>query len=229
MNGSSRPVAVLFDIDGTLIDSNYLQVQAWSEAFDALGHPVDDARIHRAIALDSTKLLDTLLGARSEELGEQAKERHSAAYRELSGRLRPFAGARDLLAAVAARGVAVVLATSAPEDELKLLRAALDVEDRLTAVTSAEDAESAKPEPDILQTALAKVSVAASDAVMVGDTVWDGEAAGRAGVAFVGLRSGGIGEADLRNAGATAVYDDPADLLANLDASPLAALWGTLS
>ncbi|SDP18757.1 haloacid dehalogenase superfamily, subfamily IA, variant 3 with third motif having DD or ED/haloacid dehalogenase superfamily, subfamily IA, variant 1 with third motif having Dx(3-4)D or Dx(3-4)E [Nakamurella panacisegetis] len=227
MKHHSRTTAVLFDIDGTLIDSNYLQVQAWSEAFDAVGQPVDDARIHRAIALDSSKLLDTLLGDRATELGDDAKARHRTAYQALSGRLRPFSGARNLLAAVAAHRVAVVLATSAPEDELKLLRTALDAEQYLTAVTSAEDAETAKPDPDILQTALGKVGAAAGDAVMVGDTVWDGQAAARAGVAFVGLRSGGMAEAELRTAGAAAVYDDPAHLLANVDSSPLASLWAT--
>ena len=216
---------MLFDIDGTLIDSNYLQVQAWSEAFDQLGQPVDDALIHRVIALDSAALLQTLLGDRTDELGEQAKQLHTAAYEKLAGRLRPFTAARDLLAAVGDRGVAVVLATSAPENELKLLREALDAEDYLTAVTSAEDAETAKPHPGILQAALEKSDVAARDAVMVGDTVWDGQAAAAAGITFIGMRSGGISAAELRDAGAVAVYDDPADLLAQLDTSPMAALW----
>ena len=217
--------AVLFDIDGTLIDSNYLQVQAWSEALDQLGQPVDDARIHRVIALDSAALLHTLLGERDQKLGGRAKELHTAAYEKLAGRLRPFASAQQLLAAVAARGVAVVLATSAPENELKLLLEALDAQQHITAVTSAQDAETAKPDPGILQAALKAAGVAASDAVMVGDTVWDGRAAAAAGTAFIGLRSGGISTTELRDAGAVAVYDDPADLLAQLDTSPLAALW----
>lgn len=217
--------AVLFDIDGTLVDSNYLQVQAWSEAFDQIGQPIDDARIHRVIALDSKELLKTLLQDRADELGDEVKKLHTAAYEKLAGRIRPFGAARDLLAAVADHDVAVVLATSAPENELKLLRRALDAEQYLTAVTSAEDADEAKPDPGILQTALAKVDVAAAEAVMVGDTIWDGKAAGAAGMTFVGLRSGGIGEAELRDSGAAAVYDDAADLLAQLDTSPLARLW----
>ena len=225
MTDLHRVRAALFDIDGTLIDSNYLQVQAWSQAFDQVGQPVDDARIHRAIALDSARLLDTLLGDRAEELGDQAKKLHATAYRALAGRLRPFRAARDLLAAVAGHGVDVVLATSAPESELELLRAALDAEPYLAAVTSAEDAESAKPDPGILQTALEKVGSTAAHAVMVGDTVWDGQAAARARVRFVGLRSGGIGTAELLEAGAAAVYEDAADLLAELESSPLAALW----
>ena len=225
MTSSGTGKAVLFDIDGTLMDSNYLQVQAWSEAFDQLARPVDDARIHRVIALDSAALLQTLLGDRAEELGEQAKKAHTAAYEKLADRLRPFTAARDLLAAVGDRGVAVVLATSAPENELKLLRKALDAEQFVTAVTSAEDAETAKPNPGILQAALVKTGVAAQDAVMVGDTVWDGQAAAAAGITFVGMRSGGISTGELSDAGAVAVYDDPADLLAQLDTSPLSALW----
>lgn len=226
MTGTQRHTrAALFDIDGSLIDSNYLQVQAWSQAFDQVGHPVDDARIHRAIALDSIKMLAALLGDSAQALGEQAKKLHAAAYHELASRLRPFASARELLAAVAAHGVAVVLATSAPEDELKMLRAALDAEPYLSAVTSAEDAESAKPDPDILQIALDRVAVAPDHAVMVGDTIWDGRAAAAAGVTFVGLRSGGIGTDELRGSGAAAVYEDPADLLRHLETSPLAGLW----
>lgn len=225
MSHRNPRTAVLFDIDGTLIDSNYLQVQAWSQAFAAVGQPVDSARIHRTIALESSRMLATLLGDRADELGETATELHAAAYEKLADHLRPFAGARDLLGALASRAIAVALATSAPENELKLLRRALDAEDHLTAVTSAEDADTAKPAPDLLQAALSKVSVAAENAVMVGDTVWDGHAADAAGIRFIGLLSGGISAGELRDAGAVAVYDDPADLLDHLDDSPLATLW----
>lgn len=223
-NGTPR-AAALFDIDGTLIDSNYLQVQAWSQAFTAAGLPVDDARIHRTIALESERMLRTLLGDRADELGDRAKELHAGFYEALGDRLRPFTGARELLAAVAGHRVAVVLATSAPENELTLLRDALDAEEHLAAVTSAEDADTAKPAPDLLQAALTEVGAAAADAVMVGDTVWDGQACQAAGVRFVGLLSGGISAAELTDAGAVAVYEDPADLLAHLDDSPLATLW----
>ena len=225
MTESAFPSAALFDIDGTLVDSNYLQVQAWSEAFDGVDHPVDDARIHRGIALDSATMLADLLGDRVQELSDAVKSLHTHAYERLGHRLRPFAGARELLATVARHGVSVVLATSAPADELTRLREVLDSEQHLTAVTSAEDADSAKPDPGILQPALAKVGVGADRAVMVGDTVWDGQAAAAAGVRFVGLLSGGIGAAELSEAGAVAVYQDPADLLARVDSSPLARLW----
>ncbi|RFA08872.1 HAD family hydrolase [Subtercola boreus] len=221
---SGDPAAVLFDIDGTLIDSNYLHVFAWSLALNDVGHRVDDWRIHASIGMDSSKLKDELLGADAERLGEAATDAHSARYADLTGELRPFAGARDLLAACAARGLRVVLATSAPEDELKKLREALDAEDSLHAVTSADDVETAKPEPDVVRVALERAGVDASRAVMVGDTVWDVEAAARAGVSCIGVLSGGIGAAALREAGAVAVYDDVAALLAGFDESPLAAL-----
>ncbi|PPF76828.1 HAD family hydrolase [Subtercola sp. Z020] len=222
---SGEPTAILFDIDGTLVDSNYLHVFAWSMALNDVGHRVDDWRIHAAIGMDSSKLKERLLGDDADELGERASDAHSARYEELSGELRPFAGARDLLAACAERGVRVVLATSAPADELEKLRDALDAEDSLYAVTSSEDVETAKPEPDVVKVALSKGGIDASHAIMVGDTVWDIQAASRAGVRCIGVLSGGIGALELREAGAVAVYDDVAALLADLDDSPVASLF----
>lgn len=217
--------AVLFDIDGTLIDSNYLHIQAWTEAFADLGRAVDTWRIHRAIGMDASKLLSTLLGEPdADELGDRAKAAHATHYERLVRRLRPFSDAVALLRAVADSGLAVVLATSAPESELKHLRAVLDAEPTLTAVTSAEDVDTAKPAPDLMHVALRKAGVGAESAVMVGDSVWDAEAAGRAGVPFVGVCSGGISAAELFAAGAAAVYQDPADLLRHLRSSPINAL-----
>jgi HAD superfamily hydrolase (TIGR01509 family) len=224
--GSRRP-AVLFDIDGTLVDSNYLHVQAWTEAMERVGTPVDGWRVHRAIGLDSAKLLDALLQEKLEQYGDQAKKVHSDLYQQLVDRLRVFDGSRELLKHTRDSGLQVVLSTSAPEDELKNLRAVLDVEDLLDHVTSAEDVEQAKPDPDILQVSLKRAGVPADRAVMIGDTVWDGEACKKAGVTFVGVLSGGISEAELRRAGAVAVYEGPADLLANFGDSPLGELLGS--
>src|ERR1700712_5200718 len=123
----SRP-AVLFDIDGTLVDSNYLHVQAWSEVLGDLGHPVDDWRIHRSIGMDSKKLLAALLGENADRIGGQAKAGPQGRYAKLADRLRPFAGARDLLSTVSGRGLQVVLATSAPEEELRNLLQVLDAD-----------------------------------------------------------------------------------------------------
>ncbi len=225
------PVTVLFDIDGTLVDSNYLHVDAFDRAFAATGHPVDAWRIHRSIGMDSAALLDALLGPvveglsddKAEELGEAVKDGHSRNYLAMADRLRPFAGAVDLLRALAKRGHAVVLATSSPEDELEVLLKVLDVDDALAATTSSADVETAKPEPDIMHAALGKVGAHPDDAIMVGDSVWDVRASERAGVPCIGLLSGGSGRDELLEAGAVAVYDDVADLLENLDSSPLAS------
>jgi len=218
--------AVLFDIDGTLVDSNYAHVDAWSKAFADIGHPVDSWRIHQAIGKDSTLLLSGLLGDEvAEARGDEAKERHSAHYLPHGGTdLHVFARATELLDELTRRGHRVVLATSAPEEELAVLRDLLDVEGALWAVTSAEDAETAKPDPGIVQGALDKAEVDAAHAVMVGDAVWDLEAADRAGVACVGVLTGGTSRASLTDAGAVEVWDDVAALLEGLDGSVVGRL-----
>jgi HAD superfamily hydrolase (TIGR01549 family) len=219
MTGSVK--AVLFDIDGTLVDSNYLHIDAWDRAFAEVGHPVNTWRIHRAIGMDSSKLLETLLEDDAEALADRAKEAHTRHYEATGDRLRSFGRSQDLLRTLAERGYEVVLATSAPASELEMLRRTLDVEDAIAKITSAEDVTTAKPAPDIVQVALQKAGVAPDEAIFVGDTVWDVEAAAQAGVATIGFRSGGVSEGELRDAGAVAVYDDAAHLLAELDSSPL--------
>lgn len=220
---AGQPRAVLFDVDGTLVDSNYLHVQAWSEALRAVGHPAPTWQVHRAIGMDSAKLRRRLLGPAADDLGAKASELHAQMFDELADRIRPFDCARDLLRAVDARGIAVVLATSAPEDELAKLREALDCEDAISFVTSSADVDAAKPDPEVIQVAMHKAQVDAADAVLVGDAVWDGEAARRAGVRFVGVLSGGIGADELRTAGAAAIYQDTCELLRRLDDSPIMA------
>lgn len=209
--------AVLFDVDGTLVDSNYLHVDAWQRAFREVDFDADAWRIHRAIGQDSTRLLRDVAGERDDDWMERAKDAHARLYREQAGRLRAFASAPELLRAIAGRGIHVVLATSAPEDELAMLREAIDADDAVHAATSADDVDSAKPDPGILNVALERAGSPAADALMVGDSVWDMVAAGRAGVRAVGLRSGGVSEGELREAGAIEVFDDPAALLAALD------------
>jgi HAD superfamily hydrolase (TIGR01509 family) len=223
-DATASGTAVLFDIDGTLVDSNYLHIEAWHHAFAAVGHPVDAWRIHRAIGMDSSKLLATLLGDAADTVGDEAKAKHTAFYEDLADRLRPIGGARELLSALTERGYTVVLATSAPQRELDVLLEVLDVGPDVDAVTSSEDVGTAKPDPDIVEVALTKADVPTDRAIMIGDAVWDVKAASRAGVATIGVRSGGYSAAELRDAGAIAVYDDVADLLAHLDVSPIASL-----
>ena len=218
--------AVLFDIDGTLADSNYAHVDAWWRAFRAAGESVDAWRIHRAIGMDSGRLLEELLPDASDEVRDEAKQFHTAFYSEHMPQLRLLPGARELLEAVADAGHAVVLATSAPESELSVLRDLLDASAWVTAETSSEDVEQAKPAPGIIQVALDKVGVAADRAVMVGDAMWDVESSGKVGLPCVGVMTGGIGGDELRGAGAAAVYDDAAAVLAAFRAGegPIAAL-----
>ncbi|WP_040793729.1 HAD family hydrolase [Nocardia paucivorans] len=216
--------AVLFDIDGTLVDSNYLHVHAWSRAFHEVGAAVDAWRVHRCVGMDGSLLVDTLLPDADEETAQRAKDLHLRYYLDSRPLMRRITGARELLDRVAESGLTVVLATSAPQDELVVLREVLGGAEVVSAQTSGEDVETAKPRPDIVRIALDRSGAGATEAIFVGDTVWDAEACRRAGVPFLGFRCGGVGEAELRDAGARAVYADPAELLARFDDSPIAEL-----
>ena len=223
MTGSDAPTAVLLDIDGTLVDSNFLHVHAWVRAFADAGHPVDAWRVHRRIGMGSGRLLAELLGDDADRLADDVKERHTAHYAGLSELLRPFDGARELVRTLADRGARVVLSTSAAPEEVETLREVLDVDD-LVQITGAEDVDEAKPEPDLVHAALELAGVPAERAVFVGDSVWDVEAAVRAGVPCVGVLSGGTSEAELRDAGAAEVVEDAAALARDLDRTPVGAL-----
>ena len=223
---AAGPGAVVLDIDGTLVDSNYLHVHAWVQAFADIGRPVDAWRVHRCIGMGSALLLAELLGDDdAERLGAEAKDRHAERYAALGDLQRRFDGARELVQACAERGARTVLATSAAPTELDRLQAVLDLDDVVTGVTSAQDVDDAKPAPDLVRAALDIAGVPAARAVMVGDSVWDVQAASRAGVPCVAVLTGGTSRTELRTAGAVAVYDDVAALLADLEDSPLAVTW----
>jgi HAD superfamily hydrolase (TIGR01509 family) len=221
---STPPPAVLFDIDGTLVDSNYLHVHAWVRAFHDVGIAADAWRIHRAIGMDGSTLVDTLSDDAPDDVQERLKDLHSRYYTELSPLLRVLPGGRDILQRVASMGLQVVFATSAPEDELAQLRRVLDSDELVSAITSAEDVDTAKPDPDIIGVALERAGVTADQAVFVGDAVWDAKACARAGVSSIGLLSGGTSAEELTDAGASAVFTDAADLLAHIDATAIAKL-----
>nr|WP_232425201.1 HAD family hydrolase [Pseudofrankia inefficax] len=215
---------MLFDLDGTLTDTNYGHTIAWSRAFAQEGHHPTMAAIHRHIGMGSDRLLDALLPDRDRARDEILTAARSEHYRPFIGLIQPLPGARELVREVARRGVRVVLATSAPAAELRALRSALDVEDCLSAVTSPADADSSKPAPDILEVALERSGADPANAVMVGDSRWDVLAARRAGLGCVAVLTGGIGADELTEAGASAVYTGPDDLLAHLDDSPIGRL-----
>ena len=216
--------AVLFDVDGTLVDSNYLHVHAWTRAFAEVDIPVAAWRIHRCIGMDGSTLMSTLTGDAPKDVQTHLKDLHSKYYEQTANLLKPLPGARDLLHRVASLGLQVVLATSAPEDELTLLRRVLDIDEVLSAVTSSEDVETAKPEPDIVEIALQRAGVGTDEAVFVGDAVWDVEACVRAGLRCIGLLSGGFSRGKLETAGAVAIFKDAEELLHHLDDSPIGEL-----
>jgi HAD superfamily hydrolase (TIGR01509 family) len=216
--------AVLFDVDGTLVDSNYLHVYAWQRAFDDAGIPVAAWQIHRCIGLDGSKLVQTLSDDAPDDVQDRLSDGHSGYYRDLTPLLAPLPGARELLRRVADLGLQVVLASSAPEDELDLLRKVLDCDGFIAATTSSHDVDTAKPAPGIVQVAMDRVGVAADRAVFVGDAVWDAHAAAGVGLACIGLLSGGISAAELQAAGASPIFNDPRDLLEQLDSTRIGAL-----
>jgi HAD superfamily hydrolase (TIGR01509 family) len=210
--------AVLFDIDGTLVDSNYLHVLAWRRAFLQRGEPeITAARIHRLVGMGTDQLLETLFGRPRPEL----KEDRARQFDALKPEIRAFPRAADLLRAVHDRGGRVVLATSAEKSDLDALLAAIDADDAIDGVTSAGEVSRAKPEPDVFMVALDEAGTRPECTVVVGDTVWDVEAAARAGLRCVAVTSGGISRAELEAAGAVAIYDDVGALLDGLDDGPL--------
>jgi HAD superfamily hydrolase (TIGR01509 family) len=216
--------AVLFDIDGTLVDSNYLHVHAWYRAFHDADVEVEAWRIHRSIGMDGSTLVESLTDDLDEDTGSRLKDLHSRYYKETTPLLRPLPGARDLLEAVDGLGLQVVLATSAPDDELAILRGVLACDELVSAVTSSKDVDTAKPQPDIVDVALQRAGVDAEHAVFIGDTVWDVEACNRAGVPTLAVLSGGVSRGELENAGAQAVFENTRELHERIDDTLIAKL-----
>jgi HAD superfamily hydrolase (TIGR01509 family) len=214
--------AVLFDVDGTLVDSNDAHADAWVKAFTKHGVTVDWARVRRCVGMGGDKLMPEVSGLEEEspEGAAIAKDRGAIFTRDFLPSVTPLRGSDQLVAALEALGYTMVAASSAKEDELAALLKIAGVASLMDAATSSDDAEASKPEPDIVHAALKHAKVKAAEAVMIGDTPYDVEAATRAGVKIIGFRSGGWGDADLK--GAIAIYDGPWDLLDRLDASPLA-------
>lgn len=219
--------AVLFDVDGTLVDSNYLHVYAWQRAFDDERMPVPAWKIHRCIGMDGSTLVRTLSNDAPGDVRERLSDGHSRYYRDTTALLAPLPGARALLRRVADLGLQVVLASSAPDDELQSLLKVLDCDDVIAETTSSRDVDTAKPEPGIVQVALERAGIedeAALHAVFVGDAVWDAHAAAAAGLPCIGVLSGGISREELRAAGASPIFEDPQDLLEHLESTRIAEL-----
>jgi HAD superfamily hydrolase (TIGR01509 family) len=215
---SAAKPAVLFDVDGTLVDSNFHHVVAWHRAFLDVDREVPCWRILGLIGRSGSDVIRILLGDElADAHGDQVKKGHTRYFLDSASLVRPLPGARELLEAIAELGWRSVLATSAGEEELAVLRDALDAEDLISAVTSSSDAEQSKPDPDIVASALERVDAAPSDAILLGDTVWDVQAGRRAGVPTAAVLSGGIPREALEDAGAAAIYAGPLEVRAHLD------------
>lgn len=217
---SPRP-AVLFDVDGTLLDTNYFHTVSWWQALREAGEDIAMARIHPLIGMGSDQLLTDLLG----EEREGYSDLHAKYYTPFKDDLHAFPKAPELLAEVAGRGVQVVLATSSKEEDLDQLLEALGSEDGvIDEIVHGDMVGSSKPAPDIFAVALDHLDLDPARTMVVGDTGWDIEAAAKLNLEVVTVLTGGWRRQDLTEAGAVAVYEDVAELLANLDDSPLARL-----
>ena len=216
------PPAAILDIDGTLVDTNFHHAIAWFRAFRQHDVVLPIWRIHRHIGMGGDQMIASLCGeSTEEEKGDDIRDAEKVLYSELIGEVEPLRGARELIEDLKDRGHAVVLASSAKEEEVDHYLDLLDARELTDDWTTSADVESTKPEPDLVKAAMEKAGT--EDAVMVGDTTWDVEAAGRAGIQSVTVRTGGFSAAELRDAGAVAVFDSIEELRESLDDTPLAA------
>ena len=212
--------ALLFDLDGTLIDSVYAHIFAWQCALNEAGMEIDGWRIHRRIGMSGglfTRAVAREIGRElSAEETRKLQERHGELYKKLLPRPRPLPGARELLSFLREKKIVHAIATSGERNEVEKSLEALDVGSETVVVTRSE-VKRAKPAPDLFLAAQEKLNVATSECYVIGDAVWDLLAARRAGMLGVGLLSGGYGEDELSKAGAFRIYDDPAELHRSLD------------
>ena len=206
-------LTAILDVDGTLVDTNYHHAVAWYRAFREHELVLPLWRIHRHIGMGGDQLVEALAGEEFEdEHGDAARDAEKECYSELIGEVQPLPGARDLVVRLKDEGHSVVLASSAKEDEVEHYVDLLDARRLADAWTTSADVEATKPAPDLVQVALERGG-GDDGAVMVGDSTFDCEAAGRAGVSTLAVLTGGFSEQELREAGAEAVYHSPEEIL----------------
>jgi HAD superfamily hydrolase (TIGR01509 family) len=213
--------AAILDVDGTLVDTNYHHALAWYRAFRQHQIVLPVWRIHRHIGMGGDQLVGALAGEEVErERGNDIRGAEKALYLSLIEEVEPLQGARELIEDLKSRGHSVVLASSAKPDEVEHYLDLLDARELADGWTTSGDVESTKPEPDLVVAAMEKAG--GDEAALVGDSIWDVEAAKRAGIPTLAVLTGGFAEAELREAGAAAVYESIAELRAALDDTPLA-------
>jgi HAD superfamily hydrolase (TIGR01549 family) len=216
---SDRPAAIL-DIDGTLVDTNYHHAIAWYRAFRDRGFTLPLWQLHRHIGMGGDQFVEAMIGEEADrEHGDAIRDAHDEGYMEIIGEVAPLEGARELIEDLAGRGHAVILASSANPDEVEHYLDLLGARELVKAWTTAEDVEETKPEPDLVKSALEKAG--GGPAVMVGDTVWDCEAAGQVDVPVIAVLTGGFSREELDAAGAAVVFDSIEELRGRLADTPL--------
>lgn len=213
---------VIFDVDGTLVNSNDAQAKSWVEALKDFGYSVPYEKVRPLIGMGGDKVLPETIGVQKDsEKGKQISKRRSEIFKEkYLPDIKPFPDAQKLLDRMHEQRLKLAIATSAQPDELRPLLQIVGAADLIEDKTSAKDAKSSKPNPDIMQVALKRIGYPANEVVMIGDTPYDIEAAGKVGIGTIAFRCGGWSNSDL--AEAIAIYNDPADLLTHYDSSPLA-------
>lgn len=219
MTDRLRP-GVLFDVDGTLVDTNYLHTLAWSRALHDAGEWAPMNAIHRLIGMGGDQLVPTLLG----HACKAAARARPSRYKELMGDARAFPGAHDLLWRLQREGLAVVVATSAPDQELGPLLELLDADEAIAATTSADDIASSKPDPEVFVRAMTVGAVDPERALALGDSIWDIRAARAAGIGCIAIETGGFSQHELAEAGAVQVYRDVQEVLDQFRTGPIANL-----
>jgi HAD superfamily hydrolase (TIGR01509 family) len=217
--GSGSP-GVLLDVDGTLVDSNYLHTIAWSRALRARGEWAPMSAIHRLVGMGGDQLVKQLLDRDDDELPGLWRENYEA----LMDEVRPFPGATDLLRALRDAGLRVVLASSSPADHVKRMVELLDAGAVIHGTTSADDAATSKPAPDIFDAALGVGGIDRRRALVIGDSIWDIQAARAAGMATVGVEAGGYSRHELMEEGAARVHRDVQELVRQWRTGPLGNL-----
>jgi HAD superfamily hydrolase (TIGR01549 family) len=216
--------AVVFDIDGTLVDSVDLHAEAWRIAFKKFGKTIGFAEVRRQIGKGADQLLPVFFSPKElAEFGQELEEYRSELYKnEYLPGIKAFPKVRELFERIRQDGKRIALASSAKGDELNTYKKVTRIDDLIQAETSSDDAEKSKPHPDIFDAALAELGdVARNQVVVVGDTPYDAQAAAKANLRTMGLLCGGWSENDLRGAGCIAIYRDPAELLARYEQSPI--------